>query len=97
MTAAAAAKAPQKAAPAKAPAEKKAPSVKRSKFAELYPDDAALKLLAPENPKKVGSKSHARFEFYTGSATVGAFREKGGTYQDIAYDLGRQFISVTPK
>lgn len=89
---------PAKTKAAKAPAAKKEPTVRRSKFAELYPDDAKLALLVEKNPKKEGSKSRERFEAYFSTkqhATVGAAREAGITYQDIAYDIGRQFITVT--
>ena len=43
--------------PAKAEkAEKKEPTVRRSKFAEIYPDDAKITVLVEKNPKKEGSK-----------------------------------------
>ena len=74
--------------------EKKAPSVARTNFSKMYPEDAALSILAKENPKKKGSKSAARFEGYTGASTVGGALANGVTYQDIAYDLGRGFIKV---
>ena len=72
----------------------KEPTVRRSKFAELYPEDAKLTIICDTNPKKAGSKSFARFEGYTGADTVGAALAKGVTYQDIAYDIGRQFVKV---
>jgi len=68
--------------------------VVRTNFSNMYPEDAALKVLAAENPKKKGSKSAARFEGYTGAKTVGDALAKGVTYQDIAYDIGRGFIAV---
>lgn len=76
-------------------AEKKEPTVRRSKFADLYPLDAKITLLAESNPKKVGSKSYTRFEGYTGAADVNAALGNGVTYQDIAYDVGRKFITVS--
>lgn len=69
-------------------------SPRTSKFAELYPADAKLKVLVEENPKKAGSKSAERFEHYFGSKTVGEFLEKGGTYQDLMYDLARNRVEV---
>jgi len=72
----------------------KEPSLRRSNFAGLYPEDAPVKVLVQANPKKVGSKAAEMFELYTGSATVGDFLAKGGTYQDIAYNVGRGFIKV---
>ena len=92
----AAKKATAKAAPEagkEAKAEDK-PKTNRSNFSKLYPEDAPLKLLVTENPKKKGSKSAARFEGYTGADTVGAALAAGVTYQDIAYDVGRSFIQV---
>ena len=84
-----------KEAPAKAAKkEKKVPTVRKSKFDALYPESATLTLLVDSNPKKVGSKTHGRFEGYTGAKTVGAALANGVTYQEIAYDVGRQFISV---
>ena len=83
--------------PPKAPKEPKAAkekSVKRSAFQALYPEDAALTVLVTENPKKQGSKSRERFEHYFTSKTVGEFLAKGGTYADIAYDLGRSRIKI---
>jgi len=81
-------------AKAKASAEKKESTVRRSKFADLYPDEAKITMLAESNPKKVGSKSFDIFAHYAGSKTVGEFRAKGGTYQSIAYDVGRGFVKV---
>ena len=82
--------------PTKAKAEKKEPTVRRSKFAEIYPDDAKIKLNVEKNPKKEGSKSYDRFEghFKNKAGTVKGALESGVTYQDIAYEVGRNFISV---
>jgi hypothetical protein len=66
----------------------------RSNFSKMWPEDAKLSLLVEENPKKEGSKARERFQHYFGSKTVGDYLAAGGTYQDIAYDLGRQFIKV---
>ena len=76
--------------------EAKKPSVKRTNFSVLYPDDQPLKLLVKENPKKEGSKSRERFQSYFGADTVGAARqgENGVSYQDIVYDIGHEFIRV---
>jgi hypothetical protein len=79
---------------AKATKEKKAPTVRRSKFEKLYPEDSAVKLLVTENPKKEGSASRERFQHYFKASTVGAYLAAGGTYQDLAYDVGRQFVKV---
>lgn len=82
--------------PAKEAKEKKEPTVRRSKFADMYPDTAAVKLNVEENPKKEGSAARERFQYYFTCKTVADYLKAGGTYQDIAYDVGRQFISVTP-
>jgi len=81
--------------PAKVLKEKKAPVIRRSKFEDLYPEASNVTLLVEKNPKKVGSKSHTRFEGYTGAKTVGEALAAGVTYQDVAYDIGRQFISIS--
>ena len=82
--------------PAKEAKEKKEPTVRRSKFAEIYPDEANITVLVEKNPKKEGSKSHARFEghFNNKSGTVKEALANGVTYQDIAYEVGRAFIKV---
>lgn len=70
------------------------PKVSRSNFAKLWPEDAPLKVLVEENPKKQGSKARERFDYYFKAKTVGDYLAAGGTYQDIAYDLPRGFIQV---
>lgn len=79
---------------AKAPKPEGEKSVNRSNFAKLYPEDAPVKLLVEANPKKKNSKSADRFEAWFGSSTVGEYLSKGGTYQDIAYDVGRGFVQI---
>lgn len=76
---------------AKDPAAPKEPKI--SRFKELYPDDAKVKVLVEGNPKR--GKSKERFEGYTGSATVGEAVAKGVTRADIAWDVGHGLISVT--
>ena len=78
----------------KEPKPKAESTVNRTNFSKLYPEDAAVKLLVAENPKKKGSKSRERFEGYTGAKTVGDALAKGVTYQDIVYDVGHGFIQV---
>ena len=89
-----AAKAPAKAASApKEPKAPKAPKVpKVSRFAALYPRDAAVTVLVAANPKRGASR--ARFEGYTGSKTVGEALDKGVTYADLAWDVGHGLIKV---
>lgn len=83
-----------KAAPKKAAPTGDKPAANRTNFSKLYPEDSKLTLLVDTNPKKKGSKSAARFEGYTGAQTVGEARAKGVTYQDIAYDIAREYIKV---
>jgi hypothetical protein len=68
--------------------------VPRTNFSSIWPENQPIKVLVAANPKKNGSKSRERFEHYFGSATVGDYLAKGGTYQDLAYDVGRQFVQV---
>lgn len=75
-------------------ANKDAPKQRRSKFESMYPEDAPITLLVEENPKKEGSAARERFQHYFSSKTVGDYLAAGGTYQDIAYDLGRQLIKI---
>ena len=86
---------PAKAAAKTAPKEKK-PSASRSNFATIYPEDAAVAITTPDsaNPKRAGSKAAEMFELYREHKTVGAFLAAGGTYADIAYNVGRGFIKV---
>ncbi len=80
----------------KAPKTKKEVVPKRSKFQLLYPDASKITLLAKDNPKKEGSKCRERFQHYFSDSvnTIGDFIAAGGTYADVAYDVGRRFISV---
>lgn len=66
----------------------------RSNFSTMWPKEAKVTLLVKENPKKEGSKARERFQHYFNSKTVGDYLAAGGTYQDIAYDNGRQFIKI---
>jgi len=72
----------------------------RDRTSKNFDKAAVLTLNVPANPKRVGSKSHARFEFYNASATVGDFIGLGGTYGDLAWDSARGYITIagyTPK
>lgn len=72
----------------------------RDRTSKNFDKAAVLILVADKNPKRVGSKSHARFEFYSASATVGDFIGLGGTYGDLAWDSARGYITIagyTPK
>jgi len=50
-----------------------------------------------DNPKKRGSKSHARFSLYEPGMTVSAFVDAGGTTADVRWDLARGYITLEEK
>lgn len=79
--------------------EKKA-DAPRDRTSKNFDKTAGLTLLKTDNPKRVGSKSHARYEHYKTSKNVGDFIGKGGTFGDLAWDSARGFIAIagyTPK
>jgi hypothetical protein len=86
-------KAPGEAKAAKEPKEPKAPKEPRvSRFAKLYPPDAKVTFLVEGNPKR--GASQVRFEAYRSATNVKEFLEKGGSYADIAWDVGHGLIKV---
>lgn len=46
------------------------------------------------NPKKPGSKAHARFALYSDGMTVGAFLAAGGTREDLRWDSKHGHITT---
>ena len=46
------------------------------------------------NPKREGSKAHARFGKYMSAKTVGEYIELGGTKGDLKYDSEKDFITI---
>lgn len=77
----------------KAPKEPKAPAEPRvSRFAKLYPPTAKVSFLVEGNPKR--GASQVRFEAYRSATTVAEYIAKGGTYADIAWDVGHGLIKV---
>ena len=46
------------------------------------------------NPKREGSKAHARFSKYMGSKTVEEYLANGGTKGDLKYDSEKEFITI---
>lgn len=72
----------------------------RDRTSKNFDKTATITLLSDKNPKRVGSKSHERFEHYSASVTVGDFITLGGTYGDLAWDSARGYITIsgyTPK
>lgn len=49
------------------------------------------------NPKRKGSKAHARFEAYMKSKTVEEFLKLGGLKADLRYDSDKGFVEITKK
>jgi hypothetical protein len=69
-------------------------------------DDCRITLLVEENPKRVGSKTHARFALYKTGMTVGQFldacvahdgptaRPRHRYLADLHWDRDHQFLTV---
>jgi len=47
------------------------------------------------NPKRKGSKAHARFQKYMTAKTVAKFLELGGLKADLRYDSEKGFVEIT--
>lgn len=72
----------------------------RDRTSKNFDKTAAITMLVAENPKRVGSKAHGTFKKYTGATTVGDFIANGGTYEALAWDSARGYITIvgyTPK
>lgn len=61
---------------------------------EPVADKRVITLLVKENPKRPGSKAHARFELYKNGMTVEQFLAAGGTLSDVAWNIAHKFIEV---
>lgn len=55
---------------------------------------AAVTLLVTGNPKREGSKSHARFANYVDGMTVQAALDAGLTTADLVYDAAHSHIAI---
>ena len=69
-----------------------APSPTRSR--STYSNDARIRVLVSENPKRPGTASYDRFNLYNSSETVGQFLENGGTKGDLDWDTKKGFIVI---
>ena len=58
------------------------------------PDSAKITLLAKSNPKREGSKAHARFAKYVDGMTVAQALDAGVITPDLVYDTKHGFISI---
>ncbi len=94
-TSTAPAKKPAAAAKKKAPAKKAAPTA-RAKFS----DDAKIKLLVTENPRRKGTVAYDKFAKFKDGMTVGEFIKAGERHEDwdmrgiIGTAIARGQISV---
>ena len=59
-----------------------------------YPLDGKLTVRVDANPKRVGSKAHARFALYKTGDTVEQFMKKGGTYSTLKWDTEHGFVAI---
>ena len=79
----------------KAPAEKAKANSGRVKF----PDDGKITLIAKENPRRKGSKSHQRFDLLRSGMTVGEYLKEGeklgADVSNLATDVKRGAISIS--
>lgn len=57
-------------------------------------DEAKITFNVKSNPKREGSKAHARFQNYMKARTVAEYLELGGTTADLKYDWEKSFIEV---
>jgi hypothetical protein len=60
--------------------------------------DSRIELIFKGNPKKPGSATHQRFEFYKRSHTAQEYLDAGGTLLDVRWDAHplRRFIELQP-
>ena len=75
----------------------KAPAAERSGRRgppPAFPDSGKIEVLVAENPKKKGTLTHARFEFYKTAKTVGEFMALGGRREDVIWDAKKGFVEV---
>jgi hypothetical protein len=82
---------------AKQPKEPKAPKEPKGESERTYSrvdQTAKIKILAEKNPKREGSAAHGRFALYRNGMLVKTFLEKGGTTNDIAYDVKKGYIAL---
>lgn len=57
-------------------------------------ETAKITLLAKTNPKREGSKAHARFAAYRDGQSVGEALDAGVTTPDLVYDAKHGFIHI---
>lgn len=58
-------------------------------------EEAIIVKYISDNPKRVGTAAHARFDLYVPGITVGEYMAAGGTLDDIYSDIARAYIVVS--
>lgn len=56
--------------------------------------EAKITLLVTKNPKKAGSKAHARYALYKNGMTVSQFLAAGGSRKDLTWDVEHKHIEI---
>lgn len=60
----------------------------------LHPDDAIIRVLVKDNPKRPGSRAAADFARYRDGMTVKEFLQAGGSRAGLKWDSAHGFIRV---
>ena len=81
----------KKAAPAKKKAAAKEEGAGRGRAPNIS-DDAKIKLLVKENPKRAAAAE--RFDLYKNGMTVAEYLKAGGKRADVNWDVKQGFIEV---
>ena len=58
-------------------------------------EEAIIVKVTNDNPKRVGTAAHIRFDLYVPGITVGEYIKAGGTTDDIYADIARAYIVVS--
>lgn len=63
-------------------------------MSDVTTENAKIVWKVKKNPKREGSKAHARFSKYMAAKTVAEYIELGGTKADLKYDEQKGFITL---
>ena len=72
------------------------PVVATVRSSERTTDQRIIRVLAATNPKRAGTASYDRFQWYVDGMTVAAYMAKGGGTADIKWDTEKGFIRIDP-
>lgn len=61
-----------------------------------YAGRSTITVLVTRNPKRLGSRRHARFALYRTGQTVDEYVAAGGHRLDLGWDIEHQYIKVSP-